>query len=174
VRQRETPYVSVMWRAAPLFLALVSLPARAQGGPPITWETYPVFAFDGRATALAFLPGPAPDGSSDTLFAGAYDGVWRYDPTTDSWANTCLCAGEDLARTSEGYLLAGAPAGGTSIDRSTDGARTWEEDVFPDGASVIFTSTLPALGGAVYSDDGARCTAPLRAAPAGRGRCWGL
>src|SRR5690606_22846876 len=70
------------------------------------------------------------------------DGLWS--------GNLCdPCYAEFAIRTKEGYLLVGARAGATDVDRSTDGGQTWERDVF-DGVTTLFQSTVPALGGAVY------------------------
>src|SRR5690606_16155227 len=70
------------------------------------------------------------------------DGLWS--------GNLCdPCYAEFAIRTKEGYLLVGARAGATDVDRSTDGGLTWERDVF-DHVTALYQSTLPALGGAVY------------------------
>src|SRR5690606_21699469 len=133
-------------------LALVLLgcagTARAQGAPTLEWELLGLE--DEPLTSLFFAPGPAGDGSADTLYSGGVRGLWRREPS-GAWSSSLCdpCSADHAARTREGYLLVGAAAGATRLDRSTDGGQTWEQDVF-DHVTALYQSTLPALGGAVY------------------------
>src|SRR5690606_15557513 len=121
---------------------------RAQGAPSFEWELLGLE--DKPLDGAFFAPGPAEDGSADTLYAHGYRGLWRRTPDGLWSGNLCEPCGVDFAiRTKVGYLLVGARAGATDVDRSTDGGLTWERDVF-DGVTTLFQSTVPALGGAVY------------------------
>src|SRR5690606_34521626 len=121
----------------------------AQGAPTFEWELLGLE--DEPLTSLFFAPGPAGDGSADTLYSGGVRGLWRREPS-GAWSSSLCdpCSADHAARTREGYRLVGAPAGATRLDRSTDGGQTWEQDVF-GYVAVLHQSTLPALGGAVYA-----------------------
>ena len=143
-----------------VLLALVLAPRAEAQEPAVAWDSLGL----AKASDLAFLPGPAPDGSLDTLFApgsvpglyhGTESGVWRLAPGADEWENGYHWAPAGvmlLTATASGALLAGAGSGPIRVDRSTDGGRTWARQVIGDvHVRCLYQSTNPALGGAVYA-----------------------
>src|SRR5690606_2062193 len=145
----SAPTVRKVMGALALVLLGCAGTARAQGAPTLEWELLGLE--DEPLTSMFFAPGPADDGSADTLYVGGVRGLWRREPSS-AWSGSLCdpCSADHAARTREGYLLVGAPAGATRVDRSTDGGQTWERDVLDFGVTALFQSTLPSLGGAVY------------------------
>ena len=149
-----------MTRLQVFLAALVAVPVSAQA-PAVRWESLGLL----RVDAFTILPGPAADGSRDELRAHAGvpdpnnvnrfrveavrlppgETVWRIVPDTG------VHEPMDFLVTRSGALLAGAEAGVTRIDRSTDGGRTWARAVAPVGVFCFLQTTGPAFAGAIYA-----------------------
>jgi photosystem II stability/assembly factor-like uncharacterized protein len=98
-------------------------------------------------TSLAFLPGPDPLGSLDTLFVGQSGGLYRYPPG-GPLSESILPNGrsEIVIATSAGTLLAGRAPGW--LNRSTDGGRTWA-NALALSVGTLFQTSLPGQSDAV-------------------------
>ena len=93
------------------------------------------------AYELAFKSGPFVDGSADTLYASFFSredlsrlvlneiGVPGGPPAGAPWTVDLHDSPEHLLVTQAGTLLGAARGGTVSVDRSTDGGRTWADGV---------------------------------------------
>ena len=130
--------------------------------PAVTWEPFGLEAF--TVYNIVFAEGPAPDGSLDTLYAvdndnqrfgepepdpeRGGDGPHRLPPGGEWSGNLCdlrsqgfNCSPRLITRTSSGVLLVGNGSGTTRVNRSTDGAVTWEHDVHDEHVNCLYAAS---------------------------------
>jgi hypothetical protein len=136
-----------------LAVLLPAWPSSAQ--PVLQWEL--VGQLGGDVNSLAVKPGPAADGSTDTVFVAHENGLGRYSPGTPFVPDVySRCGIEHVAVTREGNLLVGSRAGCMGDPRlSTDGGRTFEV-VIPDHSLYCggLQTTVASTGGALYACTG--------------------
>ncbi len=163
---------------APLALAAA---ASAQTAPPaVTWEPHGLQDFG--IDALVFAPGPAPDGSLDTLYTVDVTrwrfgdpgnlppyGVHRLPPGGDWSSSLCdPCSPNVITRTASGTLLVAAQAGATRVNRSTDGGRTWRKNVLDEGVYCLYAAS-EAFDHAVFACEN---VGPVWRSPDGAPGTW--
>ena len=150
-----------MTRLLLLVAALSSAAAQVPMPPPsVTWEQIPPPNNYGSpkldVRALVFLP--AAPGLPDTLIVTMHSEAFRFDPVAAThpeyhpWLRRPLAPPpnvypETIFATDAGTLLGSHSGGPTDVDRSTDGGRTWEEQVAGERVRfrVFFQPTLSAL-----------------------------
>ena len=143
--------------------------AVAQKGPPpssvpppaVTWEPVGLEAF--TVENLVFAEGPAPDGSLDTLYVvdnvntrfgephpdpeRGYHGPHRLPPGGEWSGKLCgpgsgyNCIPNLIEWTASGILLVGHESGPTKVNRSTDGATTWEFNLLDEGVNCLYAGS---------------------------------
>lgn len=133
-----------MTRLFVLIVLAVALGSGATAQPGgVEWEH---IGFD-QAFWVTFLPGSDPEGTLDTLFAGAktepdsfgfqINGYFRQD--SGEWTDVTPFisgAGRSSLVVPSGCLFVGNAAGPNGIERTCDGGRTWYEPRWPDGDHI--------------------------------------
>jgi len=136
--------------------SVVTGPPTAAQSTPVAWQLLgELTGTFSRFTALAFRDGASPDGSLDTLYVGSTAYLYRYPPGGPLSQPIHQTGGgnESVIATPAGVLLAGDAPG--QLDRSADGARTWEEvhDYPPTALLQSTASTLDSEAIAAFVNE---------------------